>query len=339
MNRLVLLAAGVAILGAVLVFVLLVFGLPVGSSLALLVEGAFGDKFGWSRTAVKATPLLLASLGIVIAWRSAMYNIGGEGQLLVGATAGALAYKLVPLAPGLVLTPLVLIASAIAGSLFAAFAGWLHVRRGVQVVISTILLNFVAIQGISYAASGPLRESTGALPVSDRLPESVMLTRFDAQTDFHTGTLLAILLAGALFVYLFRTAHGFNLRLVGENPKAADAARIDGGRIRIQAMALSGALCGLAGGVEYAGVVGQISSGFSQNWGFLAIPAALIGGLHPLGVVASSGFVGALFAGSENLARLSAGGTTLIYVMQAMGVLGFVALQTLLKNRAVRGGL
>lgn len=339
MNRLVLLAAGVAVLGAVLVLVLLVFGLPVNSSLALLVEGAFGDKFGWSRTAVKATPLLLASLGIVIAWRSAMYNIGGEGQLLVGATAGALAYKLVPLTPGLVLTPLVLIASAIAGSLFAAFAGWLHVRRGVQVVISTILLNFVAIQGISYAASGPLRESTGALPVSDRLPESVMLTRFDAQTDFHTGTLLAILLAGALFVYLFRTAHGFNLRLVGENPQAADAARIDGGRIRIQAMALSGALCGLAGGVEYAGVVGQISSGFSQNWWFLAIPAALIGGLHPLGVVASSGFVGALFAGSENLARLSAGGTTLIYVMQAMGVLGFVALQTLLKNRAVRGGL
>lgn len=337
MNRLALLSTGIAVLGAVLVLVLLVFGLPVGSSLALLFEGAFGDKFGWSRTLVKATPLLLASLGIMIAWRSAMYNIGGEGQLLVGATAGALAYKLVPLAPGLVLTPLVLLASGIAGGVFAAFAGWLHVRRGVQVVISTILLNFVAIQGISYAASGPLRESSGALPVSDRLPEGAMLTRFDPQADFHTGSLLAILMAGALFVYLFRTAHGFKLRLVGENPKAADAARINGGRIRIQAMALSGALCGLAGGVEYAGVVGQISSGFSQNWGFLAIPVALIGGLHPLGIVASSGFVGALFAGSENLARLSTGGTTLIYVMQAVGVLGFVALQTLLKSRSLKG--
>jgi len=153
-----------------------------------------------------------------------------------------------------------------------------------------------------------------------------MFQRFDSQTDLHSGVFLALAMTVVIAVVLSLTKFGFKLRLVGQNERVARANRISPGNVQIGAMALSGALCGLAGGVDYLGLSGQVGDGFSQNWGFLAIPVALLGGLNPWGVLGASLYFGALMAGSEGLARFNTTGTTLVYVIQAVAVLGVVGL-------------
>lgn len=320
-----------------LVLTLVVFGLPVGGSLGLMVQGAFGDKFGVARTIVKAIPLLLTGLGIVIAWRSGVYNIGGEGQFVVGGLAGATFFKLVGpnLPPALLLAGVLLFCTA-GGALYGWIAGWLYARRGVEVVISTILLNFIALQLLAWAVTGPLQEAKHELPLSDQLPDAAMLPKFNPQTDLHYGVFVALLAVALVTLFLYWTKAGFELRVVGANPRVARANRIDPKRVQERAMLLSGALCGLAGGVEFAGTAGQLGQSFSQQWGFLAIPVALLGGLHPLLVALSALYFGALFAGSEQLARFTPAGATLIYVIQAVAVLGLVGAQSVAAKRLLR---
>lgn len=327
-------ALGVALgLFVVIVATLLAFGLPLGRSLGDLWAGAFGDQYGIARTLVRSTPLIFCALGIVVAWRARMFNIGGEGQYVVGGICGAWAASVFAgLAPAL-LNPVVIIAAAGGGALYAGLAGWLQVRRGVQVVISTILLNFIALKMLSYAVTGPLQESGRQNPMTDPLPNDAMLARLDPQSDLHAGVALAYLAATLLFFYLYRTRGGFNLRLVGENPEAARVARVDTDRVQLRAMVVSGALCGLAGGVDYAGFIGQVGLGFSQGWGFFAIPVALLGGLHPMGVALCGVFFGGLFAGSENLANFSTVGGTVVLVVQSVAVLAFVGARAWLDSR------
>lgn len=323
-----------------LTLILWIFGLPVAGSLKLIVQGAFEDKFALSRTVVKSVPLLLTGLGMVVAWRGGMYNVGGEGQFVVGGLCGAWMAKSTAFGehalPGYVCLILILLACSVGGAFYGWLAGLLYTKRGVETVISTILLNFVAIQLLGYAVSNPLQEAKRSLPQTELLPDAVMLPKLDRQTDIHAGLPLAILAAGLVYVYLFLSRDGFRLRLVGANPRAARANRIDAGAVQRRAMLLSGGLCGLAGGIEYTAIAGQLGSSFSQNWGFLAIPVALLGGLHPISVIFSAAFFGILFAGSEQLARFTPAGTTLIYVIQATAVLGFVGLNTFLERRAAR---
>ncbi len=311
----------------ILAVTLAAFGLSVSSSLGLIFSGALGDKYGIARTLVRATPLTLCGLGIVIAWKSGMFNIGGEGQYLVGGLGGALVAKLgLGALPAAVLSPLILLGAAVGGGLYALIAGWLAVRRGVQVVISTILLNFLAIELVSFSIRGPLQEPKHQLPLTVTLPNEVMLQRFDRQTDLHVGIFVAVFAVVLVTLFLRWSKVGFILRVVGDNPGVARANRLDVGQSRLLAMGLSGLLCGLAGGVDYLGLTGKIGDGFSQNWGFMAIPVALLGGLTPLGAAISALFFGGLLAGTENLARSTSVGTTVVLVIQAASVLAYVAL-------------
>ena len=326
---------GLGVLAVALVVggTLVVFGFPLGESLRLLFEGSMGDGVAWTRTLVRATPLVLCGLGTLLAWRTGMFNIGGEGQFVIGGLSGAvLVHAASSWNPGL-LNVGILAASALGGAVYAALAGWLHVRRGVQVVISTILLNFVALQLMGWAVTGPLK-APGGLPVTERVPEAAMLWRLSRQSDLHSGVFLAVAVAVAVWVFLFATRTGFRWRLVGAGPRVARAVCIDPGRVQIAAMAASGALCGLAGGVEYTALAGQIDTGFAQNWGFLAIPVALVGALNPLGVLASAVGFGALFAGSENLARFTPQGGTLGALIQGWVVLGLVGWSAWRERRA-----
>lgn len=323
---------------AVLVLTLAAFRMDVGSSLSAIAQGAFGDKFGISRTLARATPLVLCGLGMTLAWKASMYNIGGEGQYVAGGLAAAALFKMAPGLPVLALQPALLLAGAAGGGAAALLAGWLQVKRGVQVVISTILLNFIMLSVLGWMLYGPLQESKRQIPQTDRVPRDLMLWRLDRQLDFHAGALIALALAAAVFVWLYYTRQGFKLRLVGENPRAARANLIPVEGTQLQAMALSGALCGLAGSVTYLGMTGQVGLGFAEGLGFLAIPVALLGGLNPLAVVASGLYFGGLIAGGESLARASGGGSaagsTLVFVIQAVAVLGFISLQHWLKSRA-----
>jgi len=311
---------------ASLLVTLFAFGLDVPSAVGMIIRGAVGDKAGISRTLVKMTPLLLTAVGILIAWRAKMFNIGGEGQFIMGGLLGAILFRTLPSLSPAFLNVGILLVSVVGGAGYAALAAWLQVRRGVQVVISTILLNFIAIQALEYCLNGPLKEKTGRLPITDRLPNEAMLLRFDPQTDLHVGIFVALAAAGLAWVGLFRSVAGFRLRVAGDNEDAARVAGISVPRVQMSAMMVSGGLCGLAGGIEYCGVTGQLSSGFAQNWGFLAIPVALLGALNPLGVIASALYFAGLLAGSENLGRYTGVGTTVVFVIQAVAVLGFIGL-------------
>lgn len=316
-----------------LALTLAVFGFDVLRSLEVIAKGAVGSKYGIANTLVRSSPLILCGLGIAVAWRAGMFNIGGEGQYLVGAVAGAYLYKVLGTSPSIIFQIASLILGAVAGGLLAGLAAWLQIKRGVQVVISTILLNFIALQFVEWSVRGPAQEANRALPLSDQLPRTMMLTRFDPQTDLHAGVILLPIAALVIYFWLLRSHSGLRLRLVGENPRAARANTIPIEKVQLKAMMVSGALCGLAGSVDYLGWIGNVGSGSAQNWGFLAIPVALLGSLHPGGIVGSGLYFGGLLAGCEALARTNSAGSTVVFVVQATAVLGYVGITLWLKSR------
>jgi general nucleoside transport system permease protein len=329
---------GVIFLGlfVVMALTLAAFGLNVGTSLAFMRDGAMGDSISVGRTLVKATPLCLAGLGIVIAWRAGMYNIGGEGQYVFGGIGGAACAKVLAGLFAPVLSPVILICGALFGAVLGALAGWLHVKRGVQVVISTILMNSLVLLTLEWLLRGPLQEKKKQIFVTDALPDAVRLMRFDRQSDLHAGVFLAVIAVIVVWIFLRFTEAGFKLRVVGESATAAQANKIDVGRIQIRAMAMSGGLCGLAGAVDYAGLTGRLADGFGQNWGFIAIPVALLGGLNPWGTLASALYFGGLFAGSDNLKRFTPIGNSLVPAVQGVAVLAFIGLNYWYSRRVER---
>lgn len=325
MKRVALIAGGLVAFVVLLAAMLALFGQDVPATLAGIWEGAFGDKYGIGRTAARATPLILCGVGLAIAWRAGMYNIGGEGQYVLGGLGAATVFAFAPDLPPLIFAPLCLIAGVISGGAYAWIAGWLQVARGVQVVISTILLNFVAIKLLEWAVAGPLQESKGQLPQTERIPRELELWRLDRQTDLHLGILIALIAAGGFLWWLYRTRSGFETRVVGESATAARANRVPTPRRQMIAMGLSGGLCGLAGAITHLTVSPQIGIGFPEGWGFMAIPVALLGGLNPAGVAASGIAFGGLLAGTEQVGGFSDIGRPLAYLVQGLAVLAFVA--------------
>lgn len=309
---------------------------PPIQSLQALWVGAFGDAESghWnaiSETLVKTTPLLLTGLGVAVAWRAGLFSIGGEGQLMMGALAAACVARLIPNLPGPILTVLMLVAGVGAGAIWGGIAGWLRVRRNVQEVISTIMLNYIALYLLGWLVNGPLQERAHRLAQSEPLPDAALFARIvpsslsgGVTTRLHSGVLIALAVTVGVTIYLFYTSGGFSLRVIGQNVDAARTARLPVDKLRIQAMLLSGGLGGLAGVVELLGVSGRLYANFSPGWGYTAIPVALIGGLNPGGTLLSSLFFGALSAGSSNLSRFSNVSSVLIYIVQAAAALAIV---------------
>lgn len=292
-----------------------------------LLEGAFGSGDGLSEVAVKACPLALCGLGIAVAFRAGMWNVGAEGQLLMGALAVAWLAPSLGAAPAWVGMPLLFAAAMFGGAAWAAVPGWLKVRRGVSEVISTIMLNFVAAAVISYLVQGPLMESGGAYPQSDAIPEGLRLPRFFPPARLHLGVMVALAAGLAVAFAVHRTVFGFQLRAIGLNPRAARLAGFPVQRQALLALAIGGALAGLAGGIEVAAVTFRLYERFSPGYGFTAIAVALLGRLDPLGVVVAALFFGVLEAGSIAMQRSAGVSAVLVLVIQATVILFLVALE------------
>lgn len=296
-------------------------------ALTALAEGAFGNAYALADTLTKTTPLLLTGLGVGIAFRARLWNIGGEGQFLVGAlAASALGAYLLDGLPTPLLIPIILFAGAAAGAIWAGLAGWMRTARGVPEVISTIMLNFVAAQLLSYLVHGPMQEHNHAQPASEALPAHATLPILWHGTTLHWGFPLALIMAVVVAVYLNRTAAGFALRVVGANPEAARVSGFAVDRTRLVTMLWSGALCGLAGAVELSGVVSTLYENYTPGYGFTAVAVALLGRLNPFGIIASAFFFGALSAGSGSMERTAGVSANLSYVVQAgtlLVLLGF----------------
>jgi simple sugar transport system permease protein len=298
-------------------------GSPVRAFAALL-DGAFGSADSLSETLVKTCPLLLCGLGVALAFQTGIWNIGAEGQLLMGALATAwLGSRLALPAP--VALPLMLIGAAAAGAAWSAIAGGLKVRREVNEVISTIMLNFIAFGLIGYLVQGPLMETGGRYPQTDALLPALRLPRLLPTLRVHAGLVLAVLAVGGLHVMLYRTVAGYEMRAAGLNAVAARLAGINVARRMVGAMIVSGALAGLAGGIEVSAITFRLYERFSPGYGFTAIAVALLGRLTPVGVLIAALLFGALEAGSNAMQRDAGVSSVLVSIIQATVILFLVA--------------
>jgi len=260
-----------------------------------------------------------------VSFQAGVWNIGVEGQLLMGALALAAAGTH-PL-PAAVALPVDLSMAAGLGALWAGVAGLLKLRRNVNEVISTIMLNFIALGLISYLVQGPLMETAGRYPQTDAVVRAVWMPRLLTGYRVHYGLPLAVLIAVALHVLLYRSVAGYEMRAAGLNPKAARLAGIDVEARVLLALILSGALAGLAGGIEVSAVTHRLYERFSPGWGFTAIAVGLLGRLSPAGVVVAALFFGALDAGSNAMQRTAGVSSVLVSVIQGIVILAVVALE------------
>jgi general nucleoside transport system permease protein len=303
-------------------------GINALSVFANLWLGATGDSYRLSETAVKACPLLFTGLAVMLALRAGLWNIGAEGQLLLGALASAWVGQYISALPSPLAIVIVVTVSLSAGLLWSGCAAYLKQRHGVNEVISTIMLNFVAIYLVSYSVHGPLMEITGQYPQTDPLPTTATLPRLFPPARFHLGIPLALVTALLVWVFLFRTKAGFRLRATGANPIAAHFAGIATKREITTAFLLSGALAGLAGGIEVSGVTQRVYEKFSPGYGYTAIAVALVGQRSPVGVVFAALFFGALDAGASTVQRTVGVSSVLASVIQAIVVLFLAAYST-----------
>lgn len=291
-----------------------------------LYQGAFGSTYDIGVTLNKTAPLILTGLGVSIAFRARMWNIGGEGQFLVGAlaamAAGAFLFRNQPPAISVVM---LLFFGAFAGAIWAGLSAVMRVCRGVPEVISTIMLNFIAVQLLSYLVHGPMQVAGKSQPSTEPLPEQFMLPVLIRDTTLHAGLIIAVIAVIVVILYLYYSVSGFSLKVAGANASAAHFAGINVKRTMIIAMIWSGALCGLAGAVELSGVMGSIYENYSPGYGFTAIAVALLGRLHPAGVMLAALFFGALIAGCGSMERHSGVSSTLSYVIQAVTLLVLLA--------------
>lgn len=330
-----LLALGIL---ALLAAVLAASGFDVGASLSALVRGAAGSSYAvFSATLVRATPLILTGLAVALAFQGGILNIGAEGQLLAGAAVAAgvaLAWGESLGAGALVLA---LVAAAAAGATWAAIPAWLKRRFGVLEVISTIMMNFVALYGVGYLIRGPLQEPTRIYPQSSSIPAATHLPMLVPGTRLHLGFAIAVAAALVAWHVVRNTSAGFRLRVVGANPSAAaSAGQVDVAAVSLRAFLLSGALAGLAGGIEVAGVTYALYENISPGYGYTAIAVALLAGLHPGLVLVSGIFLGALEAGAASMQREAGVPLVLVSVVEAMIILAIVGARAVLARRAQR---
>ena len=311
-----LLGASVPLGAALLAFVLgsimiLALGENPISGASAILEGAFGTGDRLAVTAVRATPLLLVGIGITIAFRARVINIGGEGQIIAGALLSTVVALVIPDTPRIILIPLVMIAGMIGGGIWGAIPGALKAYASVNEILSTVMLNIVAVQLMNFLLRGPMidpiEKNGSRIPQTERLSDNAAMPTLVEGPRLHLGVVIALLAAVIVYIILWRTPLGFRLRAVGHNPDAARAAGISVERNITMAMAMSGALSGLAGVMLVFGseslrlVTDGGAAGFTGSAGFNGIVAALFGGLHPLWTVPSSFLFGALLTGATEL--------------------------------------
>jgi simple sugar transport system permease protein len=304
-----------------------------------LLEGAFGSSRALSETAIWATPYLLAGLAVAVAFQGGLFNIGAEGQLALGAVAAAWAGYALPDAlggaslPRVLHIPLTLLAGALAGGLWGALPGWLKAKTGGHEVINTIMLNYIALNAVSFLLNGPMKDPTpGNVIARTRLiAEGARIPPLFDDLRLHWGFVLALALAALAAWALRNTTLGFEIRTAGRSPDAARYAGIRVGPVIVLTMALSGMLAGLAGAIEVSALNHRHELGFSQGYGFDAIAIALLAKAHPAGVVPAALLFGAMRNGATRMQFLTQIPVDVISVIQAL-ILLFVAADVIIRR-------
>lgn len=329
-------ASGLALGAAFAVgFLVIAFsGGDPGRAAGALVYGAFGTRTNAAGTLIKSVPLLLTGLSVALAFRVGLFNIGGEGQLYVGALAAAALGAADLGLPRIVHLPLVLIAALVAGGLWGAIPGWLRASRGVHEVINTIMLNYVAIQATDYLVNGPLNAGGYAVKTKPLVAPAKLPSLWDVPPiSVSWGIVIATVacLAGAWL--LFHTPLGYELRAVGHNPEAAEATGIRPGSRIVIGMILAGAAAGLAGALEITGVHHTMYAQFSPGYGFDGIAVALLARNHPVGILPAALLFGALRTADRWLQLSTGVARDIVVIIQAVALLAVGIQSTLTRRR------
>lgn len=306
-------------------------------ALEALWRGSLGSSYAMlSATLVRATPLILTGLAITLAFTAGVMNIGAEGQLLAGATAATVVAMLTAPLTSWIVIPLTLVSGAIAGAAWTIVPAWLRRRFGVLEVISTIMMNFVAMYLVGYLVRGPLQEPTHIYPQSAPLPSSSQLPMLITGTRLHVGFAIAVLAGVVLWWAMRSTAAGFRVRAIGANPDAAHSAGlIDVQRTAMRAFLISGALAGLAGAIEVTGVTYSLYENISPGYGYTAIAVALVGSLNPGLTVVSGVVFGGLEAGAAAMQRDAGVPSVLATVVEASIILLLLAFAAFRRSSGV----
>jgi ABC-type uncharacterized transport system permease subunit len=270
-----------------------------------IVTGAFGTRLAATETFTRATPLILTGLAAAVAFRARLWNIGAEGQFYVGAiTVAALGSSTLAALPGPLLIPTLFAAGAMAGMLLMLLPLWLRLRFSVDEVVTSLLLNFVAVLFVSLLVEGVLKDPLAfgwpqSLPVS----EHALLPKLIVRSRLHIG--LAVAVAAAIIVHLLqsRTVFGLRTRAAGLSPAGAAFAGVPLGLTLVKVACLSGGLAGLAGAIEVMGVKGYVTTDLSPGYGYSGIIVAMLANLHPVGVIAAAVFTAAMFVGADGMSR------------------------------------
>lgn len=292
---------------------------------AMMISGSFGNLNAIGETIVSAIPLIFSALSFAIAYKSGVFNIGVEGQIYIGALFTILVGTLKGMHPAIQL-PLTVLAGFVGGGLWGLLVGWLKVRFGAKEMITSIMLNYVATIFVSYCVSGPLKEQSGSgMSQTEAVAEGIRLTRFIPGTRLHTGLFLA--LAAIIFfgIFIWKSNKGYELRVMGQNPSAAEYAGIPIKFNTLLVMLLSGGIAGLAGCVEILALQGRLIAGFAGSVGFNGITVALLGDCTPVGILLSALLFGALNSGSNKMEMLVGVPSATVSIMQGIIILAVVS--------------
>ena len=284
--------------------ILSVTGAPLGQAVILLISGGAGSVFAITETLTRATPLILTGLAVAVAFRARLWNIGAEGQLYAGALAAVAVGSGAIEAPAYILIPIVMIAGAAAGALLLLGPVLLKTRLAVDEVVTTLLLNFVVLLFVQMMLEGPMQDPMGlGWPQSEPIIDEGALPKLVAQMRLHAGLILALLAAIGVHIMQRYTPLGLEMRAVGGNAAAARFAGISVSGTLVMTGLISGALAGLAGASEVAGLKGYLTSDLSPGFGYAGIVVAMLAQLNALAVVPSAIFVAAVFVGADSMSR------------------------------------
>jgi len=318
------------------IIIALAGGNPIQAYIGLF-QGAFGSPQALSETAVWATPYIFAGLAVALAFKGGLFNIGAEGQIALGAVATAwVGYALPGLLgitiPAIIHIPLAIAMGILFGAIWAAIPGALKAYTGAHEVINTIMMNYIALNTVSFLLNGPMKDKD-PLNVIARTPEIAATARLPAifpGLRVHWGFVIALICAWLVWYLLWKTTLGFEIRTVGANPDAAKYAGINVKKLIVLTMAFSGALAGLAGAIEVVGLNFRHELGFAIGYGFDAIAIALLGKTHPLGVVLAAILFGGMRNGATRMQFLTQIPTDMISVIQGL-ILLFVAADEIIR--------
>lgn len=309
-------------------------GAPVFSAYGLMAKGAFGSVFALSETLTRATPLILTGLAAAVAFRARLWNIGLEGQFYAGALAAVAVGTGLVNGPAVVMVPLVLIAGALAGGLLMLGPTLLKAKMGVDEVVTTLLLNFVVLLFVQMMLEGVMQDPMGmGWPQSSPIIDPAMLPKLVERMRVHAGLLVALGAAVFVYVLLKRTVWGFEVRAVGENRDAAAHAGLPVTATLVWVGMLSGALAGLAGVGEVAGLKGYLTADISPGFGYTGIVVAMLAALNPLGVIASALFIASVFVGADSMSRAVGVSNYLADLIVALSLLTVLVSSLLVRYR------